>query len=87
MLPDMLMLNTPFSLYNSNLTGSGLVMRASQSPCASMLSKGNLADQSPATPGTGRCCSNGICSSWAGAHLVSNGCFLYGAHSLCIGLA
>ena len=33
-------------------------------------------------PGTGRCCASGICSSWAGAHLVSQGCILYGVFEL-----
>jgi hypothetical protein len=42
--------------------GTGLAMELSQAPCVN----------------TQLCCANGVCANWAGAHLVSNGCLLYG---------
>ena len=80
MLPSMVMLNATFSSINNLVSGTGLALRASQSPCSA--AKGDpLVDGSPS-----QCCAgngaNAYCASWAGAHLVSNGCILYGVLEL-----
>jgi len=79
MLPNMVVLNANFTTYNAALQGSGLVMRASQKPCSTV--KQNASDGSPS-----QCCttnSNGqTCAAWAGSHLVSQGCILYGVLEL-----
>ena len=41
---------------------SGMIMSLSQGPCADGVS----------------CCVGTVCANWAGAHLSSNGCILYG---------
>jgi hypothetical protein len=75
MLPSMVILNAPFASYNPSLSGNGLVLRASQSPCSTV--KQNSADGAPS-----QCCSGSTCAAWAGAHLVSQGCILYGVLEL-----
>jgi hypothetical protein len=75
MLPSMVILNANFTTYNPALTGSGLVLRASQAPCSAL--KYNARD-GPAS----QCCAGSTCAAWAGAHLVSQGCILYGVLEL-----
>ena len=74
----MVILNASFGTYNPALAnyGNGLVLRASQKPCSTV--KQNAADGPPS-----QCCNNNnVCAAWAGAHLVSQGCILYGVLEL-----
>ena len=72
MLPQMVMINKTFSTINPLILGTGLALRASQQPCSTV--KGST---SPS-----QCCSGATCAAWAGAHLMSNGCVLYGVLEL-----
>jgi len=79
MLPSMVQLGGNFSVYNPTILGSGLTLRASQIPCST---SGNPAVDGPPE----QCCAGTgdrrYCASWAGAHLVSLGCILYGTLEL-----
>jgi len=72
MLPSMVMVNKTFNTINPLLSGTGLALRASQQPCSTVKGSSNPA----------QCCSGSTCAAWAGAHLVSQGCILYGVLEL-----
>ena len=76
MLPSMIQLGSTFSNFNPTIIGTGLTMRASQIPCSA---SANPSIDGPAS----QCCAGSgagaYCASWAGAHLVSLGCVLYGS--------
>ena len=76
MLPSMVQLGASFSAINPAWTGTGMLLRASQKPCSTTV--GNAAVDGPPS----QCCSGSVCAAWAGAHLVSQGCILYGVFEL-----
>ncbi len=60
-------LNTPLPGYPGG--ANGLVLALSQTPCMGATNQA--------------CCSaGGVCANWAGAHLVSAGCILFGVLEL-----